>query len=89
MTTPVTTGISVTYVNHASLLTVIMYANTAVKNGVVAPTAWLKDTGRYLNEIFPHTTEVQKITLSAEIFINCKRERIVCIGTIFIHAIAT
>lgn len=55
-----------------------MYANPAVKNGVVAPIAWLKETGRNCSEIFPLTTEKQKMTLRAEILRNCIRERIGC-----------
>jgi hypothetical protein len=29
----------------------------AVKNGVVAPSAWLNDTGMYLNETLPPRTD--------------------------------
>jgi hypothetical protein len=50
--------------------------------------AWLKDTGRNRSEMLPLTTEVQKITLNAEIFTNWVRDLMACIGTIFIHAIA-
>ena len=89
MTTPVTTGTRVAYVSQASLFTVIKYAKTAVKKGVVAPTAWLNDTGRYRSDTLPPTTDVQNTTLRVAIFVNCTRDLIVCNGTNFIHTIAT
>jgi hypothetical protein len=46
MTTPATTGTSAPYVAQASRRAATAYARTAVKKGVVAPTAWLKETGR-------------------------------------------
>ena len=89
MMTPVTTGMRVTYVSQASLFKVIRYAKTAVKNGVVAPIAWLNETGKKRREMLPLTTEAQKTRLRAEIFMNWTRDRMVCMGTIFIQAMAT
>lgn len=34
---------------------------TAVKNGVVAPIAWLKETGMLRSDVLPRTMERQKI----------------------------
>jgi hypothetical protein len=54
-----------------------------VKKGVVAPTAWLKDTGKYLKEILPPTTDPQKTTLKVAIFNNWGLDLTTCKGTIF------
>ena len=47
-----------------------MYAKTAVKNGVVAPIAWLKETGKNRSDMFPNTTDTQNTRLSAAILKN-------------------
>jgi hypothetical protein len=85
---PTTTGTSDPYTGQASLFMVMAAAKTAVKKGVVAPMAWLKETGRKRREMLPPTTEVQKMTDSAQILTNWLRERMGCIGTIFSQAIA-
>lgn len=48
----------------------------AVKKGVVAPTAWLKETGRKRKEMFPVTTEKQKMVPSAAILRSWGRDLI-------------
>ena len=70
ITTPMTTGTRVAYTSKVSVFMVIKYANTAVKNGVVAPIARFNDTGRYLSEMFPLITEAQKTKLSTQILKN-------------------
>lgn len=57
-----------------SLRNVMRKLKTAVKKGVVAPMAWLKETGMYLREVLPQTTEKQKTRERAAILRNCLRE---------------
>jgi hypothetical protein len=52
------------------------------KKGVVAPTAWLNDTGKYLKEILPPTTDPQNTTLKVAIFNNWGLDLTTCKGTI-------
>lgn len=68
---------------------VIRYANTAVKNGVVAPTAWLNETARYRSEMFPPTTDKQKMKPRDDILRNWTRDLMLCMGTTLIHEMAT
>lgn len=56
-------------------------ASRAVKAGVVAPTAWLKDTGMNLRLTLPSTTVRQKMSASSEIFQNWRRDLTACSGT--------
>lgn len=53
----------------------------AVKKGVVAPTAWLKETGRKRSEMLPPTTVKQNTSASTEIFTSCRRDLTDCLGT--------
>ena len=52
-TMPMTTGTSARYVAMDSRAPIIMNPSAAVKSGVVAPIAWLKETGIYRKDAFP------------------------------------
>ena len=54
---------------------------SAVKKGVVAPMAWLKDTGMNRRETFPPTTEATNTTANTAIFKRCLRLFRFCLGT--------
>eukprot|EP00192_Tetraselmis_astigmatica_P017106 CAMPEP_0117676918 /NCGR_PEP_ID=MMETSP0804-20121206/16467_1 /TAXON_ID=1074897 /ORGANISM="Tetraselmis astigmatica, Strain CCMP880" /LENGTH=124 /DNA_ID=CAMNT_0005486165 /DNA_START=347 /DNA_END=718 /DNA_ORIENTATION=- len=58
-TMPKTTGINAAYVARDSAAPRIMKERRAVKKGVVAPIAWLNDTGMYSRLMLPATTEPQ------------------------------
>mgnify|MGYP006973970731 CR=1 FL=1 len=60
----------------------------AVKKGVVAPIAWLNETGKYLKDVFPHTTEKEKIKLNEMTLTSCWADEMYCLGTIPSHATA-
>ena len=53
----------------------------AVKKGVVAPIAWLKDTGMNLSEIFPPTTDTTNTRERTETLNMCRLFRICWRGT--------
>ncbi len=55
MAIPPMMGMSVRYVMKLSRVPMQMKAKMAVKKGVVAPTAWLKETGRYFKLALPGT----------------------------------
>ena len=46
-------------------------AKKAVKRGVVAPIAWLKDIGMYFNDRLPRTIVVQNMVDKTQIFHIC------------------
>merc|ERR1711907_814906 len=81
---PTTTGMSEMYVTRDSNLAWISAASMAVKKGVVAPIAWLKETGMYLSDTFPSTIEVTKTPASVQIFTSCDLVCTYCRGKILV-----
>mmetsp|Transcript_16340 Transcript_16340/g.42745 ORF Transcript_16340/g.42745 Transcript_16340/m.42745 type:complete len:221 (-) Transcript_16340:4-666(-) len=69
--TPTTTGTRAMYVVMFSRAPWKKYANKAVKKGVVAPIACVKDTCRYLRDAFPSTMVEQKMTARMETLTSC------------------
>ena len=59
---PKTMGTKVMYVCVLSLCRMMNKERSAVKNGVVAPMAWLKETGMNRSEMLPPTTDATKTT---------------------------
>ncbi len=49
-------------------------AKMAVKNGVVAPIAWLKEIGMYLSDTLPSTTVRQKMDARTATLMNCAED---------------
>ena len=80
--TPSTTGTSVRYVTQPSRRRCKTNAMTAVKNGVVAPMAWLNDTGMKRSEMLPPTTDATKTTARTAILMACFLPLMACFGTI-------
>ena len=79
---PNTIGTSVAYTCIVSFCRMMHSDNTAVKKGVVAPIAWLNDTGMCCRETLPATTEATKMTPSTPIFRRCARFFTLCLGAI-------
>ena len=78
---PNTIGTSVTYVSEVSFCRMMNRLKSAVKNGVVAPIAWLKLTGMNLNEMFPPTTDATNTTARTATFARCLLDFRFCLGT--------
>lgn len=75
-TMPRTTGTSARYVDTVSLEPIMTKPSAAVNSGVVAPIAWLKDTGIYFNEAFPRMIAMVKATDStATCILNGRRAK--------------
>ena len=55
--------------------------NSAVKNGVVAPMAWLKLTGMNRRLMFPPTTDATNTVASTATFARCLLDFRFCLGT--------
>ena len=55
--------------------------NNAVKNGVVAPMAWLKLTGMNRSDTLPPTTDATNTTARTAIFAKCLLLFRFCLGT--------
>ena len=78
---PRTMGTKVMYVCVLSLCRMMNKERSAVKNGVVAPMAWLKETGMNRSEMLPPTTDATKTTARTAILIACFLPLMACLGT--------
>ena len=80
-TTPSITGASARYVLRFSVVPAKAYAISAVHAGVVAPIAWLNDTGMYLRLVFPAMTLRVKTAASVATRRRWSAEDMRCSGT--------
>mmetsp|Transcript_4541 Transcript_4541/g.11422 ORF Transcript_4541/g.11422 Transcript_4541/m.11422 type:complete len:244 (+) Transcript_4541:165-896(+) len=80
-TMPSTMGTRVPYTSMVSFWRMMNSDSSAVKKGVVAPMAWLKDTGMKRRDTLPPTTEVTNTTASTATLMKCRRLLMPCLGT--------
>ena len=79
-TIPSTIGRSVTYTSLVSFCRMMKSDRSAVKKGVVAPMAWLNDTGMNRRLMFPPTTDATKTTARTATLMACRRDLRFCRG---------
>lgn len=71
-------GMSVRYTSKVSFWRMMNRLSSAVKKGVVAPMAWLNETGMKRSDTLPPTTEATNTTASTATLMRWRRDLIAC-----------